>query len=99
MAGPSVDRKGHTPPASDLYQIDHFLSEKEQQVRDRVRTFVQQRVLPIAGKHFAAQSLPQALVPELADLRVLGDADQGLWMCGTGCCVTWTGLPGTGRRR
>jgi glutaryl-CoA dehydrogenase len=84
MADPSVDRKGHTPPASDLYQIDHFLSEKEQQVRDRVRTFVQQRVLPIAGKHFAAQTLPQALVPELADLRVLGMQIKGYGCAGRG---------------
>ncbi len=68
MADPSVDRKGHMPPASDLYQIDHFLSEEEHQVRDRVSTFVQQRVLPIVGKHLAAETLPQALVPELADL-------------------------------
>jgi glutaryl-CoA dehydrogenase len=63
MADPSVDRKGHTPTADDLYQIDHFLSEEERQVRDRVRTFLQGRVLPIVGKHFAAETFPQALVP------------------------------------
>jgi glutaryl-CoA dehydrogenase len=72
MTAPRVEGKSHVPPASDLYQIDHFQSEEERQVRDRVRTFVQQRVLTIVGKHFAAETFPQELVPELANLGLLG---------------------------
>lgn len=90
MADPSVDRNGHTPPASDLYQIDHFQSEEERQVRDRVGTFVRQRVLPIVGKHFAAETFPQALVPELAALGLLG-----MQIKGYGCTersAVWRGL-------
>jgi glutaryl-CoA dehydrogenase len=90
MADTSVDRKGHTPPASDLYQIDHFLSEEERQVRDRVRTFVQQQVLPIVGKHYAAETFPQALVPELADLGLLGMQIKGYGCAGRS--AVWRGL-------
>ncbi len=59
MPDTSVERKRHVPPASDLYRIDHFLSEEERQVRDRIRTFVQERVLPIVGKHFTAETFPK----------------------------------------
>ncbi len=78
------------PPASDLYQIDHFLSEEEHQVRDRARTFVQERVLPIVGKHFAAETFPQALVPELADLGLLGMQIKGYGCAGRS--AVWRGL-------
>jgi hypothetical protein len=54
-----VERKGYVPPASDLYRIDHFLSEEERQVHNRVRPFVQQRALPIVGKHFTAETFPK----------------------------------------
>lgn len=72
MLETSVERERHMPPASDLYQIDHFLSEEERMVRDKVRTFVQQRVLPIVGKHFATETFPRELVPELANLGLFG---------------------------
>jgi glutaryl-CoA dehydrogenase len=75
-----VEQKKHVPPARDLYRIDHFLSEEERQMRNRVRAFVQQRVLPIVGKHFAAETFPQELVPELADLGLLG-----MQITGYGC--------------
>jgi glutaryl-CoA dehydrogenase len=90
MADTSVERKEHVPPASDLYQIDHFLSEEERQVRDRIRTFVQQRVLPIVDKHFAAETFPQALVPELADLGLLGMQIKGYGFAGRS--AVWRGL-------
>jgi glutaryl-CoA dehydrogenase len=86
----SVECKGHVPPASDLYQIDHFLSEEERQVRDRVRMFLQQRVLPIIGKYFAAETFPQALVPELADLGLLGMQIKGYGCAGRS--AVWRGL-------
>jgi glutaryl-CoA dehydrogenase len=72
MAHTSVDRKVQMPPASDLYNIDHLLSEEERMVRDTVRKFVQERVLPLIGDHFEAGTFPRELIPELADLGLLG---------------------------
>src|SRR5579884_821296 len=60
------------PPATDLYNIDHLLSEEERMVRDTVRKFVQERVLPIIGEHFEAGTFPRELIPEIADLGLLG---------------------------
>ncbi len=61
-----------TPSATDLYNIDHLLSEEERMVRDTVRKFVQQRVLPIISEHFEAGTFPRHLIPELAELGLLG---------------------------
>ncbi len=60
------------PPANDLYNIDSLLSEEERMVRDTVRKFVNERVLPIIGDHFEAGTFPRELVPDIADLGLLG---------------------------
>jgi glutaryl-CoA dehydrogenase len=60
------------PPANDLYNIDHLLSEEERMVRDTVRKFVQDRVLPVIADHFEAGTFPEGLIPEMAELGLLG---------------------------
>src|SRR5437868_6955194 len=41
-------------------------------VRDTVRKFVNDRVLPIIGEHFEAGTFPRELIPEIAELGLLG---------------------------
>lgn len=72
MADTIVSRPVQMPSATDLYNIDHLLTEEERMVRDTVRKFVQERVLPIIGAHFEAGTFPRELIPELADLGLLG---------------------------
>jgi glutaryl-CoA dehydrogenase len=60
------------PPATDLYAIDALLSEDERLVRDTVREFVRQRVLPIIGEHFEAGTFPRELIPAIAEMGLLG---------------------------
>ena len=72
MADTTASHKARMPSATDLYNIDHLLSEEEHIVRDTVRKFVQKRVLPIIGKHFEAGTFPHELIPELAKLGLLG---------------------------
>ena len=72
MSGTKTDRKVEMPPATDLYNIDHLLSEEERLVRDTVRKFVSERVLPIIGEHFEAGTFPFELIPEIAGLGLLG---------------------------
>jgi glutaryl-CoA dehydrogenase len=60
------------PSATDLYNIDHLLSEEERMVRDTVRKFVSERVLPIIGEHFESGTFPRDLIPEIAGLGLLG---------------------------
>src|SRR5260370_6415849 len=72
MADTSVERQVKMPPAIDLYNIDRLLSEEERMVRDTVRKFVNERVMPIIGDHFEAGAFPRELIPEIAGLGLLG---------------------------
>jgi len=72
MTETATHRKVQMPPANDLYNIDSLLSEEERMVRDTVRKFVNERVLPIIGEHFEAGTFPRELIPEIADLGLLG---------------------------
>src|SRR5688572_9406886 len=57
---------------TDFYNIDSVLSEEERAVRDSVRRFVDERVLPIIGDCYVEGRFPKELIPELAQLGVLG---------------------------
>lgn len=72
MADTTVARHASMPSASDLYNVDSLLSEEERMVRDTVRKFVRERVLPIIDQHFEAGTFPRELIPEIADLGLLG---------------------------
>ena len=56
----------------DFFNIDSQLSEDERAVRDSVRRFVDERVLPIIGKCYVEGRFPKELVPEMAELGVFG---------------------------
>ncbi len=75
-------RHAPLPPALDLYGIDNLLSDEERLVRDTVRDFVRERVLPIIGEHFEAGTFPKALIPEVAQLGLLGMHIQGYGCAG-----------------
>ncbi len=72
MAHLTSERLAQVPSATDLYNVDHLFSEEERLVRDTVRKFVQERVLPIIGEHFEAGTFPRELIPEVAELGLLG---------------------------
>ena len=56
----------------DFFGIDALLSEEEIAVRATVRRFVDDRVLPIIGKHYVEGRFPMDLVPEMASLGLFG---------------------------
>src|ERR1043166_5778607 len=56
----------------DFFNIDSLLSEDERAVRDSVRRFVDERVLPIIGTCYVEGRFPLEIVPELAELGVFG---------------------------
>jgi glutaryl-CoA dehydrogenase len=56
----------------DFYNIDSLLSEEELAVRDSVRRFVDDRVLPIIGQCYVDGRFPREIVPDLAELGVFG---------------------------
>ena len=82
MVDTTVARQLQVPSATDLYNIDHLLSEEERLVRDTVRKFVRERVVPIIGEHFEAGTFPRDLIPALAELGLLGMHLQGYGCAG-----------------
>src|ERR687889_302114 len=56
----------------DFYDIDGALTEEERAVRDSVRRFVDDRVLPIIGQAYVDGHFPKQLIPEMAELGVFG---------------------------
>ena len=56
----------------DFFNIESALSEEERAVRDSVRQFVDERVLPIIGQCYVDGRFPRELIPEMAELGVLG---------------------------
>jgi glutaryl-CoA dehydrogenase len=57
---------------NDFFNIDSGLSEDERAVRDSVRQFVDERVLPIIGDCYVEGRFPKELIPAMAELGVFG---------------------------
>ena len=57
---------------TDFFNIDSVLSEEERAVRDSVRRFVDERVLPVIGKCYVDGRFPREIVPVMAELGLLG---------------------------
>jgi glutaryl-CoA dehydrogenase len=56
----------------DFLDVDSVLSDEERDIRDTVRAFVRDRVLPNVGEWFEAGILPRELAGELGRLGLLG---------------------------
>jgi glutaryl-CoA dehydrogenase len=56
----------------DFYDISALLSEEERMVRDTVRGWVEDALMPIIGKAYVERRFPKELIPGLAELGVLG---------------------------
>jgi glutaryl-CoA dehydrogenase len=64
----------------DLLRVDQQLSSDEALVRDTVRAFTAERVMPHIADWFEAGTLPRELAPELGKLGLLG-----MYLTGYGC--------------
>ncbi len=60
------------PRAEDFLAIDRMLSDEERDIRDTVRAFVQDKVVPNVGDWFEQATIPLELATELGALDVLG---------------------------
>jgi len=58
--------------ATDFYNLDSVLSEEERAVRDTIRSFVDEKVLPIIGDCYIDGRFPKELIPEMAELGMFG---------------------------
>ena len=60
------------PRDGDLFNIDAALTEEERAVRDSVRRFVDDKVLPIIGDAYIEGKFPKQLIPEMGELGLFG---------------------------
>ncbi|MGE8212073.1 acyl-CoA dehydrogenase family protein [Stenotrophomonas sp.] len=58
----------------DLFDVRSLLSEEERAVQDSVARFTDERVLPIIGDCFDQGRFPNELIPEIADMGLLGSS-------------------------
>jgi len=56
----------------DFYNTDGLLSEEERAVRDTVRNWVDDNVVPVIGDSYIAGKFPKQLVPGMAELGLFG---------------------------
>lgn len=56
----------------DFYNIDFALSEEERAVRDSIRSFVDDQVIPVIGDCYIEGRFPREIIPQMAGLGVFG---------------------------
>ncbi len=56
----------------DFYNVDSLLSEEERAVRDSVRAWVDEHLMPIIGECYVEGRFPKELIPSMAELGVFG---------------------------
>ncbi len=67
----------------DYYACDELFSEEELAIRDTVRDFVSNEIVPSIGKHFTAGTFPRELVPVFGQMGLLGASLTGYGCPGT----------------
>ncbi len=66
----------------DFLQLDDLLTDEELLVRDTVRSFVEEEVLPIIEDHYMAGTFPKQLIQPMAELGFLGANLEGYGCAG-----------------
>ena len=56
----------------DFYDVDNLLNEEERAVRDTVRAWVDEHLMPVIGEHYVEGKFPKHLIPGMADLGLFG---------------------------
>ncbi|RZL84892.1 MAG: acyl-CoA dehydrogenase [Rhodococcus sp. (in: high G+C Gram-positive bacteria)] len=62
---------------SDYLHLDDELTPEELAIRDKVREFAEQRVLPVINGYWEKAEFPYELLPPLAELGIIGTTIQG----------------------
>ncbi|MDQ3389320.1 MAG: acyl-CoA dehydrogenase family protein [Gemmatimonadota bacterium] len=56
----------------DYFDIDSLLSEEERMIRDTVRAWVDEELLPVINDAYIGRYLPKQLIPQMAELGIFG---------------------------
>ncbi|MBI2569790.1 MAG: acyl-CoA dehydrogenase family protein [Candidatus Schekmanbacteria bacterium] len=70
--------------AVDFYRVDEWLTDEERSIRELVRTFVEEQCFPIIVEHDRAGTFPAHLIPQMAEIGMLGANLDGYGCAGMG---------------
>ena len=76
-AEPDAGRRAPAPWSADFFLLDEQLTDEERAVRERVRRFCDQAVIPVAAEHWERAEMPTALLAGLAGLHIAGGTIAG----------------------
>jgi glutaryl-CoA dehydrogenase len=62
---------------TDFFSMDELLTEEDRAIRDRVRAFVDEHVIPVANEYWERAEFPFELLPRYASLGVAGGSIKG----------------------
>ena len=62
---------------TDYYLTDELLTDEEREIRDRVRAFCDEEVIPIINEYWEKAEFPFELIPKFANLGVAGGTIRG----------------------
>jgi glutaryl-CoA dehydrogenase len=62
---------------TDFFAMDDLLTAEERSIRDRVRAFADNELIPVANEYWERAEFPAPLLPAYAGLRVAGGAIHG----------------------
>ncbi len=68
----------------DYFEVDGLLTDEEKMIRDTVRSWVDERVLPIIAQHCRNGTFPTELIPEMGEMQLLGANLDGYGCAGLG---------------
>lgn len=77
-----LNDKQATKTGFDFYQFDSRLSEEQRQLRDQVRAFVQNEVLPNINPYWERGEFPWEIANRLKELPIMGGSIQGYGCAG-----------------
>src|SRR5436309_131915 len=83
MASSDAPKRLATPDAFDFLDVGALLSDEERLIRDTVRDFVKDRVLPVIDDWFERGYFDQSVIKELGSMGLLG-----MHLHGYGCAGT-----------
>jgi glutaryl-CoA dehydrogenase len=68
----------------DYFDLDTFLTSEEKMTRNTVKQFVQREILPNIEQHFANETFPREIIPQMAELGFFGANLKGYGCAGMG---------------
>lgn len=72
--------EAYNPP--DFYNIDELLSEEQRMIQNSVRQFVTNEIIPYIEDWFIAGEFPKQLIPQIAEMGLLGSTIKGYGCAG-----------------